>query len=158
MNSDSVPASNRCQHRTPSGRRCSSSALDPAVPFCARHTVAAPNDCTDLSAELIRESEHFQEAQQINHSLIALYKLVAAGRISPRRASVLAYIAHLILNTHKAIDYDNQTRWRRRIANPAVRPTFLPLAEIVGPGTDPLPDTPEEFAAEVAKRSHTTTS
>ena len=153
---NSALVTSRSQHRTPSGRQCSSPVSGPRAAFCVRHAIAPPSDSIDLSPELIRESEHFQEAQQINHSLIALYKLVAAGRISPRRASVLAYIAHLILNTHKAIDYDNQPRWRRRLADPAVRPALLPLADIAGPGADPLPDTPEEFAAQVANRSHST--
>ena len=165
---NSAPAANRCQHRTPSGRQCCSTATEVGGAFCVRHTVAlaAPNDSIDFSAELIREDGHFQEAQQINHSLIALYQLLTAGRISPRRASVLAYIAHLILNTHKAIDYDNTTRGRRRIVDPALRPIMLTLAEAADfscphPATihpEPLPATPEEFAAKVLDRTHNSTS
>jgi hypothetical protein len=151
-NTSSTPTVNRCQHRTPSGRQCCSLATGAAGPFCARHATAAPSDSIDFSAQLIRDGEHFQQAQQINHSLIALYKLVAAGKISPRRASVLAYIAHLILNTHKSIDYDNQRRWRPRLTNPAVRPEIAPITEGVGPGTEPLPDTVEAFVSEAIKR------
>ena len=152
--SNSALATHRCQYRTPSGRRCPSSSIEPGAPFCAKHTSIAPNDCTDFSADLIREGDHFQQAQQISHSLVALYKLVAAGRISPRRASVLAYIAHLILGTHKAIDYDNKTRSRRRIDDPANRPVMLTLAEAAGFGREPLPATAKEFAQEVLERGN----
>jgi hypothetical protein len=37
-----------------------------------------------------------------------LYRLLAANRISPRRASVLAYINSLLLRTLPAIDYDQE--------------------------------------------------
>jgi len=146
------PLANRCQHRTRTSRQCRSTINSPGSPLCAHHIAALSTDSVDFSADLIRENEHFQEAQQINHSLIALYKLVAAGRISPRRASVLAYIAHLILSSHKAIDYDNR-RWRRRTADPTIRPTIIPLADLAGPGTQPLPATAEQFVAEALTRS-----
>ena len=149
--SNSAHSTNRCQYRTPSGRQCSSPTEAPGAAFCARHAIAPPNDSIDFTGDLIREEEHFQQAQQINHSLIALYRLLAAGRISPRRASVLAYVAHLILNTHKAIDYDN-LRYHVRTSHPALRPAPTPIAESVGPGTEPLPDTAEEFVAAVLKR------
>ncbi|HEY4817535.1 MAG TPA: hypothetical protein VIH67_08885 [Candidatus Acidoferrum sp.] len=48
----------------------------------------------------------FQNAQGVNHSLGALYTLLAQGRISPRRASALAYISSLLLRTLPAIDAD----------------------------------------------------
>jgi hypothetical protein len=35
-----------------------------------------------------------------------LYKLLAQGRISPRQASVLAYIGSLVLRSLKDVDYD----------------------------------------------------
>jgi hypothetical protein len=156
---NSAPAVNRCQHRTPSGRQCGSPATGSDASFCARHTVAlaTPNDSVDFSADLVHEGEHFQFAQQINHSLIALYRLAAAGRISPRRASVLAYIAHLILSSHKAIDYDNRDR-RRRTANPAIRPAKIPIGELCSPGIDPLPATAEEFVTEALSRVRNSTS
>jgi hypothetical protein len=156
---NAIPSVNRCQHRTPKGRQCCSPAIDSRAAFCTRHTVAlaAPNDSTDFSAHLIPEGDHFQFAQQINHSLISLYKLVATGRISPRRASVLAYIAHLILSSHKAIDYDNRS-WRQRTADPTIRPAIAPLADLVDPGNKPLPATAEEFVTEALTRSRNSTS
>ena len=107
-----VISDSRCTRRFANGRRCRQLATDPSGTLCfdhARAGIQTKDDSADFSAELIGEGEHFQEAQQINYSLIELYRLVAAGRISPRRASVLAYIAHLILSSLKAIDYDNKT-------------------------------------------------
>jgi hypothetical protein len=57
-------------------------------------------------AALTEKACRFQNAQGINHSLGALYTLLAQGRISARRASVLAYISNLLLRTLPAIDTD----------------------------------------------------
>ena len=43
---------------------------------------------------------------RFNHSLGALYTLCAQGRISPRRASTLAYISSPLLRSLTAIDTD----------------------------------------------------
>ena len=148
---DPAASTNRCQYRTPSGRQCTAAATDANAAFCPRHTVAPPNDSTDFSGHLIREGDHFQSARQINESLIALYELLAAGHISPRRASVLAYIAHLMLTTHKAIDYDD--RWhKRRLSSLPQGPGEPRYNQPPGPGKEPLPDTAEEFIDTALKR------
>ncbi len=64
-------------------------------------------DTTDLSAPLLRDSCRFLNAQGINTSLAQLYALLAAGRISPRRATALAYIGSLLLHSLTAIDKDS---------------------------------------------------
>ena len=79
----------RCQHRTPTGRQCRSLVRDPGSSFCARHAASDPGDFEDFSAALMQKACRFQNAQGINHSLGVLYTLLAQGRISPRRASVL---------------------------------------------------------------------
>ena len=155
--SASAPLANRCQHRSHTGRQCRSAVALPGALLCNRHAAAQSGDSVDFSADLLHEGEHFQFAQQINHSLIALYRLAAAGRISPRRASILAYIAHLILSSHKAIDYDNRGA-RRRTANPAIRPAKIPIGELCSPGLKPLPATAEEFVTEALNRVRNSTS
>jgi len=55
---------------------------------------------------LTQNACRFQNAQGVNHSLGALYTLLAQGRVSPRRASALAYISSLLLRTLPAIDAD----------------------------------------------------
>ena len=56
---------------------------------------------------MFRDSQDFQTAQGINHSLRHLYWLTAQNRISSRRAAVLACIGSLLLRTLPQIDADN---------------------------------------------------
>jgi hypothetical protein len=98
----------RCQYRTATGRQCCSVAVDPDSSFCARHAASQPGDSEDLSATLTDGTFGFQNASTINRSLAALYTLCAQGRISPRRASTLAYISSLLLRSLIAIDNDIQ--------------------------------------------------
>jgi len=144
--------------------------------LCARHAAAEPQQSVDFSAELLKGCGDFQHAQQINHSLIALYKLLAQGRISPRQGAVLAYIGSLVLRSLKAIDYDLDRFAPKPVPEteedpdeesedfsaesddePADDPGEAPLAEPVaanpvGPGKEPLPATAQEFAAQVLNR------
>ena len=96
----------RCQYRTATGRQCCSLAVDPDSSYCARHAASEPSDSEDFSIALTQKACRFQNAQGINHSLGELYTLCAQGRISPRRASTLAYISSLLLRTLPAIDND----------------------------------------------------
>jgi hypothetical protein len=101
----------RCQHRTLKGR-CRQLATDPAGTLCfdhARSEHQAKNDFT-LLPSLIRKSEDFQSAQDLNESLSALHNLLAEGRISPRRAAVIAYVDSLILRTLPAIAQEERDR------------------------------------------------
>jgi hypothetical protein len=98
-----------CRHYTDRGRRCQLPVVDPRSGFCFRHAKPqpAPSDSVDLSAELIGELSDFQSAVAINNFLANLLALVTKGRVSPRRASVLAYITNQLLHSHRAIDYDD---------------------------------------------------
>jgi hypothetical protein len=108
----------RCQHRFANGKRCRNSASQSHFGLCLHHfTVSAAmgasqqlsqNDSTDFSAELIGELTDFESAVAINKFLTNLLTLVSKGRISPRRAAVLAYITNQLLHTHRAIDYDDE--------------------------------------------------
>jgi hypothetical protein len=113
----------RCQHRTPTGRQCRSLVVDPNSSFCARHAASEPDDSQDFSVPLTEKACRFQNAQGINYSLGALYTLCARGRISPRRASTLAYISSLLLRSLTAIDTDPYPK--------AGRPGFSPNGEPV---------------------------
>jgi hypothetical protein len=97
----------RCRHRTANGR-CRMPAVDSATNLCfdhARKALQARQD-SDFARYLTRDSAGFQTAQGINHSLADLYTLLAHGHISPRRGSVLAYVASLLLRSLPAIDKD----------------------------------------------------
>jgi hypothetical protein len=99
----------RCRHVTAHSRQCRLLVVDARSGFCFRHAKPqpAPSDCVDLSAELIVELSDFQSAVDINKFLANLLALVTKGRVSPRRASVLAYITNQLLHSHRAIDYDD---------------------------------------------------
>ena len=101
-------ASPRCQHRSLKGR-CRQLATGPASTLCFDHARAeqqAKNDFT-LLAPLVRKCEEFQSAEALNETLGALHNLLAEGRISPRRAAVIAYVDSLILRTLPAMAKEN---------------------------------------------------
>ena len=114
----------RCQYRTATGRQCLSPVVDPDSPFCPRHAFAQPNEFEDFLAPLTNKACRFQNAQGVNHSLGALYTLLAQGRISPRRASALAYISSLLLRTLPAIDTDLYPHAGKTGFSPGNEPTM----------------------------------
>jgi hypothetical protein len=104
----------RCQHRFANGKRCRNSASNSHFGLCLHHfTVSAavgasrqpsPSDSVDLSAELLPELSEFSSGADIRQFLARLLIQVTKGRVSPRRASVLAYITNQLLHSHRAID------------------------------------------------------
>ncbi|HEV1993453.1 MAG TPA: hypothetical protein VGR03_03900 [Candidatus Acidoferrum sp.] len=107
----------RCQHRFSNGKRCRKFATASHFGLCLQHFTASAavgaglqqpaNDSLDLSADLLPELSEFDSAVDINQFLARLLVLVTQGRISPRRASVLAYITNQLLHSHRAIDREN---------------------------------------------------
>ena len=100
----------RCRHFTADGRPCRLAVLDTRTNLCFRHSslisaAAQPlqNDSEDLSADLLPELSEFSAGTDIRQFLARLLTLVTKGRISPRRASVLAYITNQLLHSHRAI-------------------------------------------------------
>ena len=147
----------RCQHRTRTGRQCRSLVADANSSFCAAHAGSEPGDSEDFRTALTRHAYDFQRSQGVNNSLGVLYNLLAEGRISPRRASVLAYISSLLLRTLPAIEYDNEHYTYDDDEPEAQDQTSTasaatPPARSVPPGTEPLPKTAEEFADAVLSR------
>jgi hypothetical protein len=166
-------SSARCQHFTATGRQCASLAGDRSSGLCPRHAAqsqAASTDAANFRLALTREAEDFQNAQGVNNSLGALYCLLSEGSISPRRASVLAYISSLLLRTLPAIDYDNErfpepeAESEATAQSPAHSATHSapdsasdPSREPAAPArvtkaNDPLPKTADEFAQAVLNR------
>jgi hypothetical protein len=137
----------RCTHHTATGRRCRLSVSDAHSSLCRQHRAELLQEqSADHHLELVRNFEGFQTAQGINHSLKHLYELLAQNRISPRRASVLAYINSLLLRTLPAIDADNQAG----IIDPTKpKPLTIPLPDqVMASGADSDPDpAPEPPAA-----------
>lgn len=148
-------SSARCQHFTPSGRQCSSLAVDRSSGLCPRHAAQSATRNVNFREALTREAFDFQRAQGVNNSLGVLYRLLAEGSISPRRASVLAYISSLLLRTLPAIDYD-EVRFPDDDTGPESqdRTESVPArtAQPIPPGKEPLPKTAEQFAAAALNR------
>jgi hypothetical protein len=148
----------RCQHRTAAGRQCRSLASDSSSELCPHHAVA--EKAVNFREALTRQAAEFQNAQGVNHSLAALYDLLAEGRISARRASVLAHISSLLLRTLPAIDYDNERFPEtggldspQKVSPAADQSSPEPTPQrTVTPGKEPLPDTAEEFATAALNR------
>ncbi len=117
----------RCRHFTADGRRCRLAVLDDRSHLCFRHSaliagVSQPpqNDSEDLSAELLPELSEFSLGTDIRQFLARLLVLVTKGRISPRRASVLAYITNQLLHSHGAIARDNLLQTQKEKDRPLV--------------------------------------
>jgi hypothetical protein len=158
--SKSASAPLRCQHLTPAGRQCCSPVAESNATLCARHASAQPNEFVDFSQDLLEGCGDFQTAQQMNHSLIALYKLVAQSRMSPRQGAVLGYIGSLVLRSLKSIDYDNDRFPEEHEEQAAPAPQRAQIAKdepvskrtAVAPGKEPLPATAQEFATQALNR------
>jgi hypothetical protein len=86
----------RCQHSNGNGR-CRMPATDRSG-LCFEHARVLRDDI-DHSAVLTRYSRGFQTVEGINFALGDLYVLLAQGRISPRRAAVLTFMASQMLRT-----------------------------------------------------------
>ncbi len=99
----------RCQHRFPNGKRCRLPGRASQSGFCARHfnpglpVLPAPSDSEDLSADLLPQLSEFDAALPINQFLTRLLILVTKGRVTPRRAAVLAYITNQLLYSQRAV-------------------------------------------------------
>jgi hypothetical protein len=112
--------SSRCRHRYPNGSRCRISAKPSHSGLCSRHfnesrginlsLLPAPSDSEDLSAELLTElsESDFDAGVPTNLFLARLLILVTKGRITPRRAAVLAYISNQLLHSHRAIQKEEE--------------------------------------------------
>ena len=111
----------RCTHRFPNGKRCRNSASDSHFGLCLNQQM--PNDSADLSAELLPELSEFSAGTDIRQFLARLLTLVVKGRVSPRRASVLAYITNQLLHSHRSIILETTpAKEETRIINDLPRP------------------------------------
>jgi hypothetical protein len=101
-----VNDSNRCQYRFANGKRCRLPSSEPHSGFCPHHfclsnpssSQESHNDSQDLSSDLLPELSQLSRAIDLRQFLVRLLALVTQGRISPRRAAVLSYIANQLLH------------------------------------------------------------
>src|SRR5712692_5547371 len=110
----------RCRHHFSNGKRCRLPGLASQSGLCSRHflpIVASsplyPSDFTDLSADLLPGLSHFRSSEDLREFLSRLLIETTKGRVSPRRAAVLAYITNQLLHSHCVVqkeekELDNQ--------------------------------------------------
>jgi len=68
---------------------------------------SAPSDFSDLSKDLLPHGRDFSFTEDLREYLLRLLILMTEGRVSPRRASVLAYISNQLLHTHIAAEKES---------------------------------------------------
>jgi hypothetical protein len=106
----------RCPYIYSNGKRCRLPGLAAHHGFCLGHSkqpIPLPansfEDSEDLSPDLLPQLSEFDSALDVKLFLARLLVLVTKGRVSPRRASVLAYITNQLLHSHHAIDRKRAT-------------------------------------------------
>jgi hypothetical protein len=67
----------------------------------------SPSDTEELSAELLTELSEFDTATPINKYLERLPVLATRGRVTPRCATVLAYLTNPLLHSIHALDRED---------------------------------------------------
>jgi|GEM_PF-2944835 len=107
-----VETTHRCRSRKRNGARCHLPIQDRDAGLCfvhaarVRKTTGTFDDTFDLSTDLFGPATpSFQSAEEINSALTNLVILVARGRLSPRRASVITYALSFILRGLQVIDH-----------------------------------------------------
>ena len=107
-NKKSTSIVTRCSFQSAAGRRCRLSAHPNGQGYCLNHSrraLAASNQPfreDDLSNMLATPGGAYASQITIHHFLTNLLHALATNRVSPRRASSLAYITGLIAQTQKA--------------------------------------------------------
>ena len=103
------PARPRCLHRFSNGKRCRRPGLESQYGLCSYHfhlkaaLPPPPSDSADLSADLLAGFSQFSSAEDLREFLTRLLVQVTKGRVSPRRAAVLAYITNQLLHSHRVV-------------------------------------------------------
>jgi hypothetical protein len=109
----------RCRRRSASARRCRLSVGSQSRFYCRNHAHLQPpaGEVVDLSAELMADVTKFTSASDINKFLSKILILLSQDRISPRRASILAYTCSLLLRTLPAIEREHQPKLAKQPNN-----------------------------------------
>ncbi|HEY4261953.1 MAG TPA: hypothetical protein VGM98_17410, partial [Schlesneria sp.] len=137
----------RCQARNRNGSRCRLRAQHPGSPLCRRHAARAGtfadtlDDSLDVSVEVFASQEgSYDTTETINAILSNVVELLARGRISTRRASVVTYALSLMLRSVTVADRQALMR--------------LPLDYAPRPLREPLDSPPTTPAEAVAAHKH----
>jgi hypothetical protein len=99
MPKSSINERTRCTHRTSNGRRCQSPIAPKHRSLCAHHAIQdlQRHDSKLVVEEILGPSGEFGCSFAIHSALGKLFAATAENRISPRTASVLAYISQMLM-------------------------------------------------------------
>ena len=128
-----------CAHTHPSGRRCRMPAAPGSFPFCLQHAAFRPDDPDSLNLvpDLVGKRRKLTSASQMQRALGKLFLLLAEGRITPKRASVLTYIVQQLLRTLPEIEREQGLDQDRPISLEGLP---YPIPGYRGDDTYPSPD------------------
>jgi hypothetical protein len=149
--------SNLCRFSFSEGRRCRMLRISRSG-LCLFHARDEQQllECRRLGSELSASlTGHFHTAADINHVLGKVFTALAQGRITPRTATVLAYIGQLLLQSLPAVKAETQFKytynaWSRMIDNatPLSDPPDLPANSPSGnPPTSAASDSRTDMAS-----------
>jgi hypothetical protein len=139
----------RCHARRRDRKQCRLFAQDPATGLCARHaTYSEPpdelQDTTDLSKQLLVVNQGgYCSTESVNAILSNVVELLAKGRISPRRPSVITFALSLLLRSVIVVDRQvasspPQTNWGS--SWPSTNRDHTPAPESAHPDAVSSPD------------------
>jgi len=94
----------RCNHASPSGRRCRSFASSLESQFCPRHR---PPE--DPAAALVRDLQDFRSVSDVTLFLSRLLGVLSRDEISTRRAAVLSYVAISLMHALRSLQREYET-------------------------------------------------
>jgi hypothetical protein len=112
--SESNLAFPRCEHRSPSGRQCSQPVCTTDPRFCGTHK---PTPQQLASAELAQAAGTLSSREDVYRLLTAVTLNRISGRISPKEASVYAYLGQQLLRGLREIDHFQQLQSEREERN-----------------------------------------
>lgn len=152
--------SQRCQARNRDRSQCRLHAQDPATGVCSRHAALASkyapaiDDSTNLCLDLFDSHRGgLDSTQGINTVLTNVVILLAQGRLSPRRASVITFALSLMLRSVVVMDREAASKDPEIIWD-APRPQHDPVkpqTSAAQPGAAPIPSAPPMTAHEAAE-------
>lgn len=116
LSSDPSPADSRCLHRYDNGTRCRHRGSQSQFGLCPRHfrlkvtgvLPQAPDDSADLTQDLFPNGNGFRTTEDVREFLTHVLVLMTKGRVSPRRAAVLAYVTTQLLHSHCAVQKEEK--------------------------------------------------
>ena len=125
-NSSFINNSTRCDHIFATGRLCRLYSPNPDSRFCPSNARIPqnPHDSADFAATLTAGLDDLSSGEEIATFLSRLLLLTAQGKISPRRAAVLTYIASQLLHSVRSIIVEEKHSPHTEIVFDAPRPDY----------------------------------